>query len=78
MAIHRQKYYNAIAGKNIGRDSLAKEGAQRCNIPKKLKDIIEESENPEEVIDLLITYAQTLKAQRDLSASPIPREKSPL
>lgn len=77
MAINREKYYNSNAGKNIGRDSLeTKEGAQQCNIPRKLREIINQSENPEKMVTYLIDFAKLLKEQRSPSTLPIPQEKS--
>lgn len=52
MEINHKKYYNANAGKNIGRDSLTEEGTQRCNIPREIVELAKEYANSEHLAEM--------------------------
>ena len=72
MAINHKKYYNASAGKNIGRDSLGKEGKQPCDIPKCADDfrkIIEASADPQGLVDTILPFARQLLDEQLQEAS---------
>lgn len=79
MAINHKKYYNASAGKNIGRDSLdTKEGTQQCNIPRKIVELAKkcaESEEPEEV-DIFISALLVQAGQRIPRPASNPPQKA--